>query len=632
MNDSLSKFSNGMNPKLIRNFSIIAHVDHGKSTLADRLLERTGTIAERNMRDQFLDRMDLERERGITIKMQPVRMKYHDYVLNLIDTPGHIDFSYEVSRALHAVEGVLLLVDSTQGVQAQTLTTLAAAQAQGCVIIPIVSKIDSPAARVEEVKSELAQLLHVSPDDVFAVSGRTGAGVDELLEAIVKLVPPPRFSRSEATMKTQVGSHSEPPPHSAAEKVGEEPRGLVFDFSFSKHRGVAVYLRVFDGTFKKGQSLRFHAAGEEFIALEVGIFAPEERPAESLSAGEIGYIVTGIKEAGVVAVGDTIGSAKGSLPALPGYEKVRPVVWASVYPSNQDDLTVLRQSLERLRLSDSSLSFEEESSGVLGRGFRCGFLGLLHLEIVTERLKREFGLSLIVTIPTISYVVTKTNGVRETIYTPSRFPEHGDIEKIEEPWARVIIITPSESVSALVQMLYDHEANTVATETYHDGRIEMIVEMPLRELMRGFFDKLKSISSGYASLSYEILPEERVADVARLDVLVAEEPVPAFARVVAMRRVQEDAEKMVEKLHRLLPKQLFVTKIQAKSAGRIIASRSLSAMRKDVTGYLYGGDVSRKNKLLDKQKRGKKKMLERGTGKVNIPEEVFMKMVQSSAE
>jgi GTP-binding protein LepA len=599
-----------VNLKLIRNFSIVAHVDHGKSTLADRLLERTGTIPERNMRDQVLDRMDLERERGITIKMQPVRMKYGEYILNLIDTPGHIDFSYEVSRALHAVEGVLLLVDSTQGVQAQTLTTLAAARAQGCTIIPIVSKIDSPAARVEEVKLELAQLLHVSPDVVFAVSGRTGAGVDELLEAIVKLVPSP---------------------HSSGPEAGTEPRGLVFDFSFSKHRGVAVYLRVFDGTFKKGQSLGFHAAGKEFIALEVGIFAPEERPSESLSAGEIGYIVTGIKEAGVVAVGDTIGLAKGSLPALPGYEKVRPVVWASVYPSNQDDLTVLRQSLERLRLSDSSLSFEEESSGVLGRGFRCGFLGLLHLEIVTERLKREFGLSLIVTIPTISYVVTKTNGARETIYTPSRFPEHGDIEKIEEPWARVIIITPSESVSALVQMLYDHEANTVATETYHDGRIEMTVEMPLRELMRGFFDKLKSISSGYASLSYEIL-SERIADVVRLDVLVADEPVPAFARVVATRRVQEEADKMVEKLHGLLPKQLFVTKIQAKSAGRIIASKSLSAMRKDVTGYLYGGDVTRKNKLLDKQKRGKKKMLERGRGKVNIPEEVFMKMVQSSAE
>ncbi|MEK7144609.1 MAG: translation elongation factor 4 [Patescibacteria group bacterium] len=597
-----------MNQKYIRNFSIIAHVDHGKSTLADRLLERTGTIPERMMRDQVLDRMDLERERGITIKMQPVRMQYGEYVLNLIDTPGHIDFSYEVSRALHAVEGVLLLVDSTQGVQAQTLTTLAAAQAQGCVIIPIVSKIDSPAARVADVTSELAQLLKVSPENVLAVSGKTGAGVDELLEAIVERVPPPR---------------------SAA--AGTEPRGLIFDFSFSKHRGIAVYLRVFDGIFRKGQSLGFSAAGKEFIALEVGIFAPEERPADTLSAGEIGYIVTGIKEAGVVAVGDTIGAAKGTLPALPGYERPRPVVWASVYPNNQDDLTVLRQSLERLRLSDSSLSFEEESSGVLGRGFRCGFLGLLHLEIVTERLKREFGLSLIVTIPTISYVVTMTSGKREIIYTPAKFPEHGNIEKIEEPWAKVIIITPPHVVSALVQMLYDHEANTIGTETYHDGRIEMQVEMPLRELMRGFFDKLKSISSGYASLSYEILPE-RLADVVRLDVLVADEPVPAFARVVATRRVQEDAEKMVEKLHSLLPKQLFVTKIQAKSGGRIIASRSLSAMRKDVTGYLYGGDVSRKNKLLDKQKKGKKKLLERGRGKVNIPEEVFMKMVQSSAE
>ena len=628
-----------MDPQYIRNFSIIAHVDHGKSTLADRLLERTGTIPARQMRDQVLDRMDLERERGITIKMQPVRMVYHPnrqlpttniklptdsnpvvswpldvgstnsgYILNLIDTPGHIDFSYEVSRALHAVEGVLLLVDSTQGVQAQTLTTLAAAASQGCTVIPIVSKIDSPAARPEEVAAELAQLLHVSPEEVLAVSGRTGEGIDELLEAIVEKVPAPRGSES-----------------------ASEPRGLIFDFSYSKHRGIAVCLRVFDGTFKKGQPLRFHAAGKEFIALEVGIFAPEERPANALSAGEIGYIVTGIKEAGIVAVGDTIGAVRGTLPPLPGYSVPRPVVWASVYPSNQDDLTVLRQSLERLRLSDSSLSFEEESSGVLGRGFRCGFLGLLHLEIVTERLKREFGLSLIVTIPTISYAVTTTSGAREIIYTPAKFPEHGDIEKIEEPWAQVSIITPPESVSALIQMLYDHEAFTTHTETHRDGRIEMKVEMPLRELMRGFFDKLKSISSGYASLSYEILPERR-ADVVRLDVLVAEEPVPAFARVVARRRVQEEAEKMVEKLHGLLPKQLFVTKIQARSGGRIIASRTLSAMRKDVTGYLYGGDVTRKMKLLEKQKKGKKKMLERGKGMVNIPEEVFMKMVQASAE
>lgn len=598
-----------MNQKNIRNFSIIAHVDHGKSTLADRLLERTGAIPERLMRDQVLDRMDLERERGITIKMQPVRMPYGDYILNLIDTPGHIDFSYEVSRALHAVEGVLLLVDSTQGVQAQTLTTLAMAQEQGCVIIPVVSKIDAPAARVDEVANELAKLIHGKREDVIAVSGKTGAGVDELLEAIVQRIPPP---------------------HDLAPAAGTEPRGLVFDFSYSKHRGVAVYLRVFDGTFKKGQPLIFSAAGKEFVALETGIFTPGETPADSLSAGEIGYIVTGIKEPGVVAVGDTIGIVRGSLPALAGYERPRPVVWASVYPESQDDLPLLRQSLERLRLSDSSLSFEEESSGVLGRGFRCGFLGLLHLEIVTERLRREFGLKLIVTIPTISYVVTGTNGVREVVYTPAKFPEHGDITLIEEPWAKVIIITPPESLSTLIQLLYEHEAETLGTETYQDGRIEMTVEMPLRELMRGFFDSLKNISSGYASLSYEIL-SERPADVVRLDILVAEEPVPAFARVIARRRVQEEAEKMVEKLHATLPKQLFTTKIQARTQGRIIASKTLSAMRKDVTGYLYGGDVSRKNKLLDKQKRGKKKMLERGTGKVHIPEEVFMKMVQNDA-
>ncbi|MBI3572424.1 elongation factor 4 [Candidatus Kaiserbacteria bacterium] len=587
----------------IRNFSIIAHIDHGKSTLADRLLEKTGTIPERLMRDQYLDKMDLERERGITIKMQPVRMQYKEYILNLIDTPGHIDFSYEVSRALRAVEGVLLLVDSTQGIQAQTLTTLAAAQAAGCTIVPLVSKIDSPAARTEEVRAELAQLLTVDPSTVLGVSGKTGEGVDELLEEIVKRIPAPLHG------------------------AGTEARGLIFDFSYSPHRGIVVYLRVTDGVFKKGQRLRFRAAHQEFSALEVGIFVPEETPAEELAAGEIGYIVTGVKEAGAARVGDTIGAAKGTLPALEGYERVRPVVWASIYPENQDDLPLLRQSLMRLQLSDSSLSFEEESSGVLGRGFRCGFLGLLHLEIITERLRREFSLKLVVTIPTISYGVTLTNGTRETIYTPAKFPEHGDILKVEEPWVRLIIISPARVMSALVQILYDHEGATSGTETYADGRVEVIAEMPLRELMRGFFDQLKSISAGYASLSYEFL-DERPADVVRLDILVAEEPVPAFARVVARRRMQEEAEKMVERLHALLPKQLFVTKIQARAQGRIIASRSLSAMRKDVTGYLYGGDVTRKMKLLEKQKKGKKKLLARA--KVDIPEAVFMKMVQES--
>lgn len=594
----------------IRNFSIIAHIDHGKSTLADRLLERTGTIEARKMRDQVLDKMELERERGITIKMQPARMKYRakdgkEYTLNLIDTPGHIDFAYEVSRALSAVEGVLLLVDSTQGVQAQTLTTLSMAKAAGCVIIPVISKIDSPYARPEDVSLELAELLSVDPDSVLAVSGRTGAGVEELLEAVITRVPPPRQSEA------------------------NEARATIFDFSYSTHRGVAVYVRVFDGTLKKGDALQFHAADKKFVSLEVGIFTPDETPVESLSAGEIGYIVTGIKEPGVVAVGDTIAAQNGRLPALSGFARPRPVVWASVYPESQDDLVELRQALERLRLTDSSLSFEEESSGVLGRGFRCGFLGMLHLEIVTERLRREFSLTLVVTIPTIEYVVTDTKGKRETIYTPSKFPLFGNVESVEEPWANVILITPPDSLSGLIQLLHDHEAIVGDTHAYADGRIELSAEMPLRELMRGFFDRVKNVSSGYASLSYELLPT-RPADVVRLDILVADEEVPAFARIISRRRVQEEGERMVEKLAEIMPRQLQVTKIQAQALGRIISSKTLSAMRKDVTGYLYGGDVSRKQKLLQKQKKGKKFRSQFEKNRVEIPEDVFMKMVQES--
>ena len=591
----------------IRNFSIIAHIDHGKSTLADRLLERTGTIEARKMRDQVLDKMDLERERGITIKMQPARMKFKaadgdDYILNLIDTPGHIDFAYEVSRALSAVEGVILLVDSTQGVQAQTLTTLQMAKNAGCVIIPVLSKIDAPASRPDEVSLELADLLNVDPDTVLKVSGRTGEGVEALLQAIVERVPAPR-------------------------EGAKEPRALIFDFSYSTHRGITVYMRVFDGTFKKGDVLRFAAAGERFTALETGIFMPDELATESLGPGEIGYLVTGVKQAGVVSVGDTIIANAGSTQGLEGFEKPRPVVWASVYPESQDDLTELRQALERLRLSDSSLSFEEESSGVLGRGFRCGFLGMLHLEIVTERLKREFDLELIVTIPTIAYVVTDKQGKKETIYTPSKFPAFGDTMTIEEPWVRVILITPSDYLSSMIQLFHDHEGNVLETEGHADGRIELSVEMPLRELMRGFFDKVKNASSGYASLSYEFL-DLREADVVKLEIFVAEEPVPAFARVVARRRVVEDGERMVEKLHDILPKQLFVVKIQAHALGRIVASRSISAMRKDVTGYLYGGDITRKMKLLEKQKKGKKRRGEHA--KMDIPQDVFMKMVQDS--
>ncbi len=591
----------------IRNFSIIAHIDHGKSTLADRLLERTGTIEARKMKDQVLDRMDLERERGITIKMQPARMKFtakdgEAYTLNLIDTPGHIDFAYEVSRALSAVEGVLLLVDATQGVQAQTLTTLHMAQETGCVIIPVLSKIDAPAARPDDVSLELAELLSVDPESVLRVSGRTGEGVDELLQAIVDQVPAPR-----------PGSGN--------------PRALIFDFSYSTHRGITVFMRVFDGAFKKGDVLRFAAAGERFTALETGIFMPDEVETESLSAGEIGYLVTGVKKAGVVNVGDTVIPNQGSTEGLSGFEKPRPVVWASVYPESQDDLAELRQALERLNLSDSSLSFEEESSGMLGRGFRCGFLGMLHLEIITERLKREFGLELIITIPTIAYIVTDKKGNRDIIYTPSKFPAFGETAAIEEPWVKVVLITPADTLSGMIQLFHDHEGDVRSTDAYGDGRIELIAEMPLRELMRGFFDKVKNVSSGYASLSYEYL-DDRPADVVKLEIFVAEEPVPAFARVVSRRRVVEEGERMVEKLQQILPRQMFVVKIQAHAIGRIVASRSISALRKDVTGYLYGGDITRKMKLLEKQKKGKKRRGEHA--KMEIPQDVFMKMVQDS--
>ncbi len=593
----------------IRNFSIIAHIDHGKSTLADRLLERTGTIEARKMRDQVLDRMDLERERGITIKMQPARMQYkaqdgEDYILNLIDTPGHIDFAYEVSRALSAVEGVILLVDSTQGVQAQTLSVLGMARDAGCTIIPVVSKVDSPYARVAEVSLELAELLSVDVSTVLPVSGRSGEGVAELLEAIVSRVPPPR------------------------ESAGNGARALIFDFSYSTHRGVAVYARIFDGELKKGDSLEFAATEKRFTALETGIFMPDETPAVKLSAGEIGYIVTGIKEAGVVAVGDTIVTTGGQVAPLAGFARPRPVVWTSIYPESQDDLADLKQALERLRLTDSSLSFEEESSGMLGRGFRCGFLGMLHLEIITERLKREFNLTLVVTIPTIAYIVTTKNNKRETVFTPSKFPEYGDILAVEEPWVKIILITPPDSLSNLMQLLHEHEAQVLGTETYLDGRIELTSEMPLRELMRGFFDRVKNASSGYASLSYEFL-DERPADVVRLDILVAEEQVPAFARIVSRRRVQEEGERMVDKLAAILPRQMQVTKIQAQALGRILSSKTLSALRKDVTGYLYGGDITRRMKLLEKQKKGKKVRAAFGK-RVDIPQEVFMKMVQES--
>ncbi|MFA6353457.1 MAG: translation elongation factor 4 [Candidatus Paceibacterota bacterium] len=605
-----------MDLKHIRNFSIIAHIDHGKSTLADRMLEITHTIETRKMRDQVLDSMDLERERGITIKMQPVRMEYEfngeKYILNLIDTPGHIDFSYEVSRALKAVEGSILLVDSTQGVQAQTLTTLAMARSSGLKIIPVLSKIDSPLARVEEIKEEVVNLLNCDPDEILLVSGRTGEGVSKLLQEVIKQVPEPKETCSQKENEMGQGTSS--------------LRALVFDFKYSNHRGVIVFVRVFDGKVRKGDNLVFAVSGEKFIALEVGTFSPEETSRDFLSSGETGYIVTGIKKPGIASVGDTITMFKNPLPAFPGYMQPMPVVWASVFPEDADDFAELKLALGKLKLSDSAFSYEEESSGSLGRGFRCGFLGMLHLEIITERLKREFNLELVITTPSITYEVLLKNGKKEKVYSPFHFPDDGLIENVFEPWVNLKIITPVQYVGNVMQLLFDHEGEVGDTENFGDSRSTISVKMPLRELMRNFFDELKSVSSGYASISYEI-GELREANVTRLDLLVADEVVPAFSRVVAKKRAEVEAENAVLKLDELLPRQMFTLKIQGRALGRIISSRTKSGMKKDVTQHMYGGDITRKMKLREKQKKGKKKMKERG--RVNIPQDVFLKMMRA---
>jgi GTP-binding protein LepA len=594
--------------KNIRNFSIIAHIDHGKSTLADRMLEITNTVPKRKMRDQVLDSMELERERGITIKMQPVRMKYkmptgEEYVLNLIDTPGHIDFSYEVSRALKAVEGSVLLVDATQGVQAQTLTTLEMAKNTGLKIIPAVSKIDSPLARVPEVKKEVATLLGCNESEVLELSGKTGEGVENLLQKIIEKIPAPE-----------------------EEILGDDTfRSLVFDFKYSDHRGVIVYVRVTNGKISRNKPLIFKVANEKFTALEVGVFSPDETPTDSISSGEIGYIVTGIKQPGIASVGDTVSEAGDKHPPLAGYMNPIPVVWSSVYPESQDDFNLLKQALAKLKLSDSSFSYDEESSGVLGRGFRCGFLGMLHLEIITERLRREFSLELVVTLPSITYEVEYKNGKKEMIYSPSFFPEEHLLEKIFEPWVEVNIIVPNQYLGAIMQLLFEHEAEVGESESFGDNRVRLGLKMPLRELMRNLFDNIKSISSGFASISYR-MSEMREAQVTKLEVLVADEEVPAFTRIVSRRLVEEEAERTVEKLFNILPRQMFTMKIQGKALGRILSSRTLSGMKKDVTQHMYGGDITRKMKLREKQKKGKKKMKERGT--VNIPHEVFLKMMK----
>ncbi len=617
--------------KNIRNFCIIAHIDHGKSTLADRMLEITGTIDKRKMKDQVLDRMELERERGITIKLQPVTMAYQksntetdNYILNLIDTPGHVDFTYEVSRSLAAVEGAVLLVDATQGIQAQTLANLYLALEQDLAIIPVVNKIDLPAADVPRAKQEIVKLLGCSEKDILCASGKTGEGVREILDSIVERVPPP-------------GGSLEAP-----------LRALIFDSNYDEYRGVVAYVRVVDGSVDKHDKIFLMATGVRSEAIDVGVLKPDYSSRGALKTGEIGYIVTGFKEVGECRVGDTITLARipnakllvsnknpeetansqaMALKPLKGYAEVKPMVFAGIFPVEGSEFETLREAMDKLKLNDAALSYEPERSEALGFGFRCGFLGLLHLEIFQERLRREFSLDIIATTPSVAYKVFKTSGDGLVIRSPQALPPPSEIERIEEPWVSLDTITPKEHIGALMTLLQEKWGVYKNTEYIDDARAILHYQAPMSAILTDFYDKIKSCSSGYASVNYEFL-DYRPADVVRMDILLADEPVEALATIVYRDDAYRRGKEIVETLKDSLPKQMFVVKIQAAIGGKIIAAERLSALRKDVTAKLYGGDVSRKRKLLEKQKKGKKKMLAMGKGKVEIPPETFVKILK----
>ena len=593
----------------IRNFCIIAHIDHGKSTLADRLLEFTETVEERKMKNQILDGLDIERERGITIKLQPVTMEYQGYTLNLIDTPGHVDFSYEVSRSLAAVETAVLLVDCTQGIQAQTLANLYLALDQDLNIIPVINKIDLPAANPEKTKQEIVKLLGCSEDEIILASGKTGQGVEQIIQAVIKQGSAPR-----------------------APEDGEV-RALIFDSKYDEYKGVVAYLRVFDGSFKKGDKIKLLATKAESEILDLGIFRPDYFSQNSLKTGSIGYLVTGFKEVGECRVGDTITLNLGNnnTQALSGYQEVKPMVFAGIFPREGSDLESLREAMDKLKLNDSALSFEPERSDALGFGFRCGFLGLLHLEIFQERLSREYNLDLIVTIPSVAYRVYKKDGSDFLIRTPQKLPDPSDIEKIEEPWVSLDVISPKEYIGNIMQLAQDKRAIYKNTEfilsASDDQRVILHYEIPLSAILTDFYDKIKSVSAGYASINYEYL-DYRLADVVKMDILVAEEAIEALSTIVYRDEAFRRGKEVVSILKDSLPRQMFVLKLQAAISGKIIAAERLSALRKDVTAKLYGGDVSRKRKLLEKQKKGKKKMMLAGKGSVEIPPDTFVKILK----
>lgn len=591
----------------IRNFCIIAHIDHGKSTLADRLLETTHTVAKREMKAQLLDQMDLERERGITIKLQPVRMDYEEdgqgYVLNLIDTPGHVDFSYEVSRSLAACEGAILVVDSTQGIEAQTLANAYLAVEHNLTLIPVVNKIDLPNSDKEKTAQELISVFGFKAEEILFASGKTGEGVPEILQQIVARVPAPQ-GNPEGPM-----------------------RALIFDSLYDTHRGVVTYIRVIDG--KLGNREKLFMLGSKAIAesLEVGFFRPQMEKSSGIATGEVGYIVTGLREVVKARVGDTITlfADRQITKQLPGYKHVNPMVYASIFPVSGDDYALLRDAMDKLKLSDAALEYEPEHIPSIGFGFRTGFLGLLHMDIVQERLSREYDLDLVLTAPSVAYTIHKTNQESITVHNPAQFPDPSVIQDIMEPWMNLTILTPAEYIGPIMEIVTQRRGISKDIKYVGRERVELSFEMPLATIIIDFYDKLKSVSSGYASMNYELI-EMRSGALVKVDIMVGGEKVDALAAIMHKSNAEYEGRELVSKLKTLIPKQQFEIAIQATIGAKVVARETISALRKDVTGYLYGGDVTRKMKLLEKQKKGKKRM--KKIGKVEIPQEAFLAVLK----
>lgn len=593
--------------KNIRNFCIIAHIDHGKSTLADRLLQSTNTISEREMMDQVLDDMDLEREKGITIKSHAIQINYkhtdgHEYILNLIDTPGHVDFSYEVSRALAACEGALLLVDATQGIQAQTISNLYLAIENNLEIIPVINKIDMDGAMIEEVKDQIIELIGCKPEDILLASARTGIGVEGILDAIVNRIPAPKGD------------------------IHAPLQALVFDSVFNSFRGIIVYYRIINGILKKGDLVKFVSTGQEYTADEVGILKMKMTEKKEVRAGDVGYIITGIKNAKEVKVGDTLTLVSYPAPEqIKGFEEVKPMVFAGIYPVNTDEFEELRDCMDKLQLNDAALTYELETSQALGFGFRCGFLGMLHMEIIQERLEREFDQTVITTVPNVSFIAHTTKGEVVNVNNPTEFPDPVKTESIDEPYIKAQIITKPDYIGNIMTLCLGKRGILINQSYLTATRVELIFEMPLTEIVFDFYDKLKSQTRGYASFDYHPIGY-RQSDIAKMDILLNGDKVDALSALIHRSRAQEFGRKLCEKLKELLPRQQFQIAIQAAIGAKVIARETISAMRKDVTAKCYGGDISRKRKLLEKQKEGKKRM--RQIGNVEVPQEAFLAVLK----